>query len=224
MPGSGWFRHAPRVVADPRVLRRALFTSLVVGLVLTGVRVFGHHSASGFEVVLTFVVPFVVSVAWSWAAIARTRTDTRLLEREVQALNRFPDQNPHPVMRLDREGVLSEGELIYANAASAVVRRGFGIDVGGSAPAETFARLRQIADAGRAETVEVEAGGRVVALLPVWVPEFGFINVYGTDITAAREVERAHGENQRLLLNILPATIASAYARASRRSRTGSRR
>ena len=40
------------------------------------------------------------------------------------------------------------------------------------------------------------------------VPEFGFINVYGTDVTAAKERERLARENERLLLNILPEPIA----------------
>ena len=395
MPGPGWFTDVRSILDDPRVLRRALVTALIVGSVLTGVRVLGRHPGSALDTSLTFIVPFVVSIASSWAAIARTRTDTRLLEREVQAINRFPDQNPHPVMRIARDGVLSyanvaslpvvealglevgraipaelrdrldrltggeddvfevaagmrtfsllavdvpdlgftnvygtdvtaakvidrfpnrnpnpvmrmspdgtliyanaasapivaslgigvgdplptaplsdlrawldgerldievrggertyrlepvaieefdfvnvygtdvtaskwvarfpdqnpnpvlrttyDGELIYANAASAIVRTGLGIDVGGQVPPATFGRLRAIADARGTDTVEVEAEGRIVALLPVWVPEFGFINIYGTDITAAREVERAHRENERLLLNILPRTIA----------------
>ena len=57
-------------------------------------------------------------------------------------------------------------------------------------------------------TVEVDTGGRSYALLPVDLPEFGFINVYGTDITAVRERERLARENERLLLNILPEPIA----------------
>jgi class 3 adenylate cyclase len=40
------------------------------------------------------------------------------------------------------------------------------------------------------------------------VPEFGFVNVYGTDVTAVKERERLARENERLLLNILPAPIA----------------
>ena len=56
--------------------------------------------------------------------------------------------------------------------------------------------------------VEVEAGRRTYALLAVDVPEFGFINVYGTDITAVKERERLARENERLLLNILPEPIA----------------
>jgi class 3 adenylate cyclase len=45
-------------------------------------------------------------------------------------------------------------------------------------------------------------------LLAVDVPEFGFINVYGTDISAVKERERLARENERLLLNILPEPIA----------------
>jgi class 3 adenylate cyclase len=42
----------------------------------------------------------------------------------------------------------------------------------------------------------------------VLIAEFGFINLYGTDVTAARQLAEAHELNQRLLLNILPAPIA----------------
>jgi class 3 adenylate cyclase len=56
--------------------------------------------------------------------------------------------------------------------------------------------------------VEIDADGHAYALLPVDVPEFGFINVYGTDVTAVKERERLARENERLLLNILPEPIA----------------
>jgi class 3 adenylate cyclase len=118
-------------------------------------------------------------------------------------VTKFPDQNPNPVLRATREG-----ELVYANAASAPVTKGLGLAIGDRFPDELFGRLLAIADAGRAETVEVQGEGRIVAILPIWVPDFGFVNLYGTDVTAARELERAHRENERLLLNILPAPIA----------------
>jgi class 3 adenylate cyclase len=66
-----------------------------------------------------------------------------------------------------------------------------------------------VIQAGERRKVEVESGGRAYALLPVDVPEFGFVNVYGTDITAERERERLARENERLLLNILPEPIAN---------------
>jgi class 3 adenylate cyclase len=384
------------IVTDRRVLRRALLTSAVVGSILTVVHAATGGSSSALEIALTFCVPFLVSIVSSWEVIRRTRSDTALLEREIQAINRFPNQNPHPVMRIGQDGTLTyanaasapvlasmslrvgeavdpgwlarlrsaaagetdepievasgirtfqllavdvpdlgvlnvygtdvtaakvvdrfpdrnpnpvmridregrliydneasapivrtlgiargdpvpasllaelravelgartaievrgdertfrldpvdipefgflnvygtdvtaakwvtkfpdqnpnpvlrtshDGSLVYANAASEVVLKGLGVGIGEEVPAHVFGQLKTIADEGRTETVEVEADDHVVALLPVWIPDFGFINVYGTDITAAREVERAHRENERLLLNILPRSIA----------------
>ena len=397
MQPSPSLRESLGIVSDVRVVRRALLTSLLVGLILTAVHVGVGGPTTVIEVILTFLVPFVVSLVSSWAVIRRTRTDTALLEREIHTINRFPDQNPHPVMRIAGDGSLSyanaaseplltalsleigapipsrlrsellaaagdptadpievmsgvrtfqllavdvpdlgvvnvygtdvtaakvidrfpnrnpspvfrvsrEGTLIYANDASGPIVRslgvglgdplpasliadvrsivsglvtgveiraeertyrleavdipefdfvnvygtdvtaakwitkfpdqnpnpvlrialdrslvyvndasefvlkGFGVGVGEEVPADVFTQLKAIADAGVPETVEVESDGHVVALLPVWIPDFGFINVYGTDVTAVRELETAHRENERLLLNILPPSIAA---------------
>jgi class 3 adenylate cyclase len=384
-----------RVLSDARVLRRAVVTAALVGSVLALVRLARGGAFWTIEALVAYLVPFVVSVATSWAAIRRTNADVSLLEAQVRAINRFPDQNPNPVMRATPDGTLvyanraSEpiaralgvsvgdrvspevferlvavardggealevtdamrtfavlpvyvadldvvnlygtdvtaskvidkfpnenpnpvmrmdeagaliyanaasrplvsalgmevgapippvllgdlraaldggvdelevrgddrtyrirpvripefgfvnlygtditaekwitkfpdqnpnpvlraspaGELVYANDASAPVTKGLGLELGDVFPADLFDRIRAIADAGRAEMVEVEGEGRVIALLPVWIPDFGFINLYGIDVTAARQLEQAHRENERLLLNILPAPIA----------------
>jgi class 3 adenylate cyclase len=63
------------------------------------------------------------------------------------------------------------------------------------------------------DRTRVESHERAYDLLAVDVPEFGFINVYGTDVTAVRELEVAHRENTRLLLNILPEPIADRLRR-----------
>ena len=397
MQPSPSFRESLGIVSDVRVVRRALLTSLLVGLILTAVHLGVGGPTTIIEVTLTFLVPFVVSLVSSWAVIRRTRTDTALLEREIHTINRFPDQNPHPVMRIAGDGSLSyanaaseplltalslqvgaplpsefrdvllaaardptaapvevvsgvrtfqllavdvpdlgvvnvygtdvtaakvidrfpnrnpnpvfrvssegtliyandasgpivrslgiglgdplpasliadvrsivsglgrgveiraeertfrleavdipefgfvnvygtdvtaakwitkfpdqnpnpvlrmglDASLVYANDASEFVLKGLGVGVGEEVPAGIFTQLQAIADAGAAETIEVESDGHVVALLPVWIPDFGFINVYGTDVTAVREVESAHRENERLLLNILPPSIAA---------------
>ncbi|HSM38889.1 MAG TPA: adenylate/guanylate cyclase domain-containing protein, partial [Candidatus Limnocylindrales bacterium] len=121
----------------------------------------------------------------------------------AKAITKFPDQNPHPVLR-----VAPDGRLLYANPAAALVLKGMGATVGEVLPAETLATVRRIAAAASGETIELESDGRLFSLLVVPVFEYGFTNLYGTDITAARDVERAHAENERLLLNILPASIA----------------
>jgi hypothetical protein len=48
----------------------------------------------------------------------------RLTTEQVSAINRFPDDNPNPVMRID-----ADGHLIYANPASMPILRTIGVSV-----------------------------------------------------------------------------------------------
>jgi class 3 adenylate cyclase len=121
-----------------------------------------------------------------------------------RAIVKFPDQNPNPVFRIHWDGTLA-----YANPASADLIEGLGLAVGSGLPADLRDTLLERVRAADGVMVELESGGRIYALLPVDVPEFGFINVYGTDITAVKERERLAQENERLLLNILPEPIAA---------------
>jgi class 3 adenylate cyclase len=128
-----------------------------------------------------------------------------------RAIVKFPDQNPNPVFRIHWDGTLA-----YANPASAGLIGGLGLAVGSGLPAELREALLDRVRAADRATVEVESGGRTYALLPVDVPEFGFINVYGTDVTAVKERERLARENERLLLNILPGPIADRLREGER--------
>jgi class 3 adenylate cyclase len=122
-----------------------------------------------------------------------------------RAIVKFPDQNPNPVFRIHRDG-----RLLYANPASLGLVSGLGLAVGDDLPSGLRDVLvERASSADGLMTVEVEAGSCTYALLPVDVPEFGFVNVYGTDVTAAKERERLARENERLLLNILPEPIAN---------------
>ena len=120
-----------------------------------------------------------------------------------RAIVKFPDQNPNPVLRIGWDGT-----LVYANPASAGLVAGLGLMLGMALPTDLSDALLACVVAGDRSSIEKDSGGRTYALLPVDVPEFGFINVYGTDVTAANERERLARENERLLLNILPEPIA----------------
>ena len=120
-----------------------------------------------------------------------------------RAIVKFPDQNPNPVLRIDWDG-----RLVYANPASSGLTAGLSLAPGAVLETTLREALLDRARAADPNPLEVEAGDRTYALLPVDVPEFGFVNVYGTDVTAVRERERLARENERLLLNILPAPIA----------------
>ena len=120
-----------------------------------------------------------------------------------RAIVKFPDQNPNPVFRIQWDGT-----LVYANPASAGLVAGLALGVGAQLPEWLRETLLARVRSADGVMVEVRAGARTYALLPVDVPEFGFINVYGTDVTAVKERERLAAENERLLLNILPSPIA----------------
>jgi class 3 adenylate cyclase len=116
---------------------------------------------------------------------------------------KFPDQNPNPVLR-----VSPDGELLYHNAASAPIVEALAMSTGTPIPDDLMSEIGlRLADRD-AGPIEQHCGQRQFELKPVWVPEFAFINLYGTDVTAARQLAEAHELNQRLLLNILPPPIA----------------
>ena len=120
-----------------------------------------------------------------------------------RAVDKFPGQNPNPVLRID-----GEGRLIYANGASQGIVDALGLRHGEPLPDALLGDIRGSLAAGRRSAVELQAGDAVYELLPVEVPEFGFVNLYGTDVTAARRLADALALNERLLLNILPRPIA----------------
>ncbi|MGH2357491.1 MAG: adenylate/guanylate cyclase domain-containing protein, partial [Candidatus Limnocylindria bacterium] len=121
----------------------------------------------------------------------------------LKALDKFPDRNPNPVMRVSRDGLLT-----YANPASAPVRTALGVEVGKQLPAAFLADVQAAVDADSPQVLEVIADDRTFELLVVSLYEFDSINLYGTEVTAARAVAQANRENERLLLNILPPSIA----------------
>jgi len=189
-----------RIAVDPLTRRRAVATSLIVGSLLTVIN-HGDGLARGiadpnlaWQIGLTFLVPFLVSTLSGVAVIRAQRSDRtetlQLLEREVEAINKFPDQNPNPVLRLARDG-----QLLYANAASEPISSALGIVVGDPVPEAIRSQLWDAAESRPPRSVEVVSGWRTFAVLAVAVPELDVLNLYGTDITGAKVVERFPDSN-----------------------------
>ena len=120
-----------------------------------------------------------------------------------RAITKFPDQNPNPVFRISMDGV-----LVYVNPAANELIAGLGGTLGAPFPQPWAEDLRLAAGEGQRRSVHVHSAGRHFELLAVDVPEFQFTNVYGTDVTAQRQLEVANQQNLELLLNILPEPIA----------------
>ena len=196
MAAPGWLEAA----TDGRTVRRSLATALVVGSLLTAVNqgpalIAGTVTAVvAWQVALTYLVPYAIATLAAVLAL-RNRTaagvpDYVLLEREIQAINKFPGRNPNPVMRMT-----SDGRLIYANDASQPIVATIGGVLDSPLAPELVARLLESSNAEPPRPIEVVAGLRTFEILPVYVPEMDVVNLYGTDVTGSRVVARFPDRN-----------------------------
>ena len=118
----------------------------------------------------------------------------------------FPDQNPNPVLRL-----AATGHLVYANAAAAPITSAWGVSVGDRLADDVARALQAAAAASPPGRVEVVAGGRTFDVLAIHVAELEAWNLYGTDITAEKVVERFPGSNPNPVLRMTPGGRVCCY-------------
>jgi hypothetical protein len=181
-----------RITLSPPILRRALATCVVVGVILTlanhGAEVFGGRLRPDhlWPIAFTFIVPFVVATISSAAVVREPdagRHETNRSTLGLEAVATFPESNPSPVLRLATSDV-----LLYANPASAPLLEALGASVGAPLPPDLATRLRSPAGPAATRVVQIEAAGHTYLLNPVAISDRGFINVYGTEVT---ELEKA---------------------------------
>ena len=198
-----------RLAADPTIVRRALITCILVGFVLTVVNNGPELARGEFSVALagqiglTLLVPFLVVTVSSVAAVRargiRTVEEYRLLERQMEVASKFPNQNPNPVLR-----VSNDGRLLYANDASGPILRTLGAEVGGPIPVDFVATVRSAAASHPPTPVELECDHRTFSILAVDVPDFDFINLYGSDITAKKAIDKFPAFNPNPVMRMAP--------------------
>ncbi len=109
-------------------------------------------------------------------------TEAKQVEEErIRSLARFPDENPHPVLRISKEG-----KIIYANEPSRAMLNMWGKSVGENVPTNWKNNISKSFKSGDIlEFIEiVESNTFSFILLPI--TEMDYLNVYGKDITDTR--------------------------------------
>ncbi|MBI5814699.1 MAG: GAF domain-containing protein [Nitrospinae bacterium] len=119
-------------------------------------------------------------MAYGVAAL-RARQTAILAEETSRRLARFPEENPHPVLRAGEDG-----SLIYANPAAESICQNGGLLPDDLAAAVVSAYLNETSD-----EIVVERGGKHFSLHIVPIPKEGYVNIYGRDITERIERERS---------------------------------
>ncbi|WP_170578574.1 response regulator [Ruegeria arenilitoris] len=114
----------------------------------------------------------------------RDVTQLKQAEKRMRELARIPEENPNPVMR-----ITDEGKLVYANKASAPLIEALQLKVGDRVGTGWRKRVAKGLHEDQRQDFEYEAGGLIYALLLWPVPEGGYANIYGRDITTQKQVE-----------------------------------
>jgi PAS domain S-box-containing protein len=114
------------------------------------------------------------------------------IERAVW-LARFPNENPNPVARISAEGV-----VLYCNPVAAELP-GWKLQIGAPLPENLQPTVRQALLQAQMAAADVELDEKIYSLTAMPFPEDGYVNLYGQDVTARRQVEAALTEYTELL-------------------------
>jgi PAS domain S-box-containing protein len=116
-------------------------------------------------------------------------TERKRAEEESVTLAKFPSENPYPILRLDRDGV-----VLYANKASQGLLEDWGCAEGERAP-EFWRDLVIEALATQAmRMVETHSGGRIYSVSIVPIVDANYVNLYGSNITERKQAEAQREE------------------------------
>lgn len=120
------------------------------------------------------------------ASMLRAYLERRQSERRTQQLARFTSENPNPVLRVD-----ADGRLLYANKGAAPLLEAWSCAPGDRVP-ELWAGIAARALAmGTQLTLDARAGEAIYVCDVVPVPDGGYANFYGRDVTERRQAEMA---------------------------------
>ena len=121
----------------------------------------------------------------------RDITQRKQTEIEIKKLAKFPNENPNPVMRVAHDGV-----VLYANQASAGLLENWGCTEGQCLPDTWYRLILESLRTGQAQEEETAVGEHVFSLFFAPLVEFGYVNVYGYDITKRKRVLKALSQSE----------------------------
>jgi hypothetical protein len=111
-------------------------------------------------------------------------TDRKKAEETVKAMALLPVQNPSPVLRIDRDGI-----LLYKNPAVDQSLQDSALTVGSPVSPYLMSLVQGSLRAGRAELVEVRMNGRVYVVNVTPIDKENYANLYWTDITDLKRAD-----------------------------------
>lgn len=128
-----------------------------------------------------------------YGTVQDVTTERQALDN-LRSVARFPEDNPHPVLRVTKEGLLA-----YANSASRALLDALGLTLGQPVGAPFTDVLTQAMDTGQSQELDLPIGPHILAFTVMPLPASGYANLYGRDITNERATQKALAETRKRL-------------------------
>jgi diguanylate cyclase (GGDEF)-like protein/PAS domain S-box-containing protein len=106
-------------------------------------------------------------------------------DQQTRSLARFSDENPFPILR-----VADDGTLLYANPGSWLLLAHWNVERGQRVPLEWTKIIQQVLASEDSREVETQIGFKTLLLSLVPVPEMGYVDIFGLDVTNRKQAER----------------------------------
>ena len=114
-------------------------------------------------------------------------------EKTVRELAALADENPSPVLR-----VAPDGRILYANPASRSFLEARGCRVGQELPEPWRQKISEILESQTRQEEEIDCAGKTLSMMFTPVPDAGYVNLYGRDITQGKRTEQQLRQSQKM--------------------------
>ncbi|GEM_PF-247589 len=103
---------------------------------------------------------------------------------EIKNISRLPGENPNPVFRVGKFG-----QLLYANLSALKLLESWNIKIGDPVPTIFNSVIEESFSEEKSKGLEIERLDKIFTFEIMPVVENDYVNVYGRDVTEARQVE-----------------------------------
>jgi len=134
-----------------------------------------------------------------FATVFEDITEQKKAEEEIQSQAKFPSENPNPVMRISKDGI-----LLYANKAALAL--GGKLKIGKPIEEKWRKTSKKTYEDNQITEQELPVGKKLYLFTIVPIKGAGYMNVYGRDITERKKTESILQKKEELLRATLEST------------------
>jgi PAS domain S-box-containing protein len=123
--------------------------------------------------------------------VAMNITERIQREHQIEAVAKFPSENPNPILRIDGKGI-----ILYGNTASNSLLSLWNAKVGEHAPEYISKTVATVLVSKKGKELEETFGAATLSLNFVPITLEGYVNIYANDITERKKAEEALRESE----------------------------